>query len=380
MRLTDRILVCVYVWLALLPAAAMVFGWRDRGLDGSLAPAPRPKLSGGAFRTEQFQQQFTRWFEQSLGFRNYAVVADNTLLYHVFGETKYLARVVIGHDDVLFERDDITLFNKPAPTQEQVDALADRIAKLQVRLRVDGRAFVPVLVPSKTSIYRDAVPAKWKRPHTGDLPSDHIYLDVKRALDVRGVRYVDARALLLSSSVPRQLLWGAQARHWSDYGACLTMEQIVRQYTELTNHSLSFTCPYEIGRARRSHDNYDLMRLLNVWRPAHQRQHGLVSYDPPPQAPKPRILFISSSFGWQLLKSAERSRRFRELWLDYYDSILYGRPNGVEVENLPVDSSQWRDVFLDQDLYIYELFETYLFADDKFVRVLDNLLAHLPEQ
>ncbi len=378
MRARDRILVVLYVVLAMLPTLAMLFHWKDRDLAGSLEPVRRPRLGIWKVTSEKFQTGFTKWYERNLGYRNYAVVADNTLLYHLFGETKLYAHVVVGKDHVLFERDDINLLNKGGPSREQVDALADRIAMLQARLRLQHRAFVPVLVPSKTSIYRDAVPAKWRLHPEDPMPSDEIYSMTKRALDARSIEYVDVREMLTARGVERALVWSPQARHWSDYGACLAMERIARSYSKLAEKTFEFPCHLDVGKVLRGHDNYDLMRLLNVWKAPHARTHGRVTFGPPTPGPTPRVLFISSSFGWQIERVAEESNRFSELWLDYYDWILYGRPMGVEIENLSVDTAQWRDVFLKEDLYVYELFETYLYADEKFTRVLDKLLTALP--
>jgi hypothetical protein len=378
MRARDRILVCLYVAFAALPTFALALKLPDRKLDGSLAAAVRPKLTFDSFRADKFQPAFTSWFESSLGFRNWAIFIDNSILYRAFHETKLYARVVIGDDDVLFERDDIALINKGPPPAGKPDEVAERISTLQMRLRARGRAFVPIIVPSKTSVYRDAVPDKWRLQNGPEYASDRIYTETKRALDARGVTYVDGRALLTRSDIPRHLLWAPQARHWSDYGACLAMQQIFKAASQLSGPSIDVPCQYQVKRAKRSHDNYDLLRLLNVWKPRHGRANAIVTYDEPPPGPKPTIMFISTSFGWQILRNAQESQRFRELWLDYYDWILYGRPSGFEVENLPVDSAQWREVFLEQDIYVYELFETYLYADEKFVRILDNLLQHFP--
>jgi hypothetical protein len=378
MKLRDRLLVCLYVALAALPTIALALKLTDRKLEGVVARPKRPALTADAFRTDKFQPAFTEWFESALGYRNWAVFVDNTILYHAFGETKSGARVVLGEGDVLFERDDIGLLNKPVPPELAVDNMADRISTLQRRLSARGRAFVPIIVPSKTSIWRDAVSDKWQLPHGDEYPSDQIYLRTKRALDARGILYVDARELLTTKQdVPRHLLWGPQARHWSEYGACLALQRVLATAERLSGRKVDMPCRYDVRRVRRSHFNYDLMRLLNVWNPRLSRENAVVTFDAPPPDPKPRILIIASSFGWELFRVAEESHRFREIWLDYYDYQLFG-PAGVEYADPPVSSEIWQDVFLDEDVYVFELFETYLYVNDQFQRALDKLIDQVP--
>jgi hypothetical protein len=367
----DRILVGLYVMLAAAPAIAIALRWPDLPLSGALPASPRPALTYEAFHAEQYQPAFTAWFESSLGFRNTSITVDSTVLFHTFRETKPLAHVVVGNHDVLFERDDINFLNKPAipDLAQRADELAGKLADLQARLRAQHRAFVPVIVPSKTSIYRDAVPDKWKL--TPPFASDDVYPALKRALDAHGVVYVDARALLATTTVPRQLVWAQEARHWSELGACLTLQQIAARYRDLTDRPLAYDCPYVESPLRRSHDDFDLVRLLNAWSVPHSHRHAHVTHGEP-SGERPRAVFVASSFGWQIVRDAETSHQFGSIWLDYYDSTQIQRPTGITLE-VTTGTPAWRDVFRDEDLYVYELFETYLFADNKFSRVLDAL-------
>src|SRR5262249_54805159 len=116
--------------------------------------------------------------------------------------------VRIGLDGVLFSDEDIGFYNREDRQFDQghVDELADRIAALQARLQAEHRALVPVIIPSKTTIYRDKIPDRLARsigqPRVSDL---RLYLAMKRALDARKISYVDARAMFELSTEPRDL-------------------------------------------------------------------------------------------------------------------------------------------------------------------------------
>lgn len=381
----DRILTCLYIALALLPASAMLLHCKDHRLDGALPRTSPPALTAAAVWREDYQAQLTSWFELDLGLRNWAIWIDNTLLFHGFGETKWGSHVAIGRDDVLFERDDINYVNKAGaalPDPREVDKLAEHIASLQQRLRGVHRALVPIFVPSKTTIYRDELPDLWLRPFGEPRPStERVYLAMKRALDARRVVYIDGIALLSHAAESRSLLWGMSARHYSNYSGCLCVREIVQRYAELTGtEPFDYPCQANLKPAMRKHSDLDLFRLLNAWDVPHDPLQRDVLHEPLPSAPPPdapRALWISSSFGWVMMGDAELSRRFAQLHIDYYNNTVFEAGTHVSFDAKQHDD-RWRSVFLTRDLYIIELNETYLTPGNFFgADALDALDAEL---
>jgi hypothetical protein len=386
MRRLDRIFVCLYLAVAVLPVTAMVLKIKDHSLYGSLAPAPRPAITYKGVRRETYQKAITTWFEQSLGLRAWAVWTDNTLLYRLFGETRFGSRVMLGKDGVMFERDDIEYFNKSSaqlPKQPDIDRFADDIAALQRRLRAQHKALVPVFVPSKTTFYRDAVPALWTRALGDPRPSTTaVYQALKQALDQRGVTYADGIALLTSSSEPRDLLWGKQARHFSNYAGCLCVRAELAAYAQLIGAApIDYPCQPRIHKATYDHNDLDLYRLVNAWGLRHDRRARDVFHEPrPEQLPPnaPRAIWISSSFGWVTMGDAELSKRFADLHIDYYNRSVHHAGAGDWFEVHPGDDN-WNRIFLNEDLYVLELNETYVTPPDFFgEQAIRAILSALP--
>lgn len=366
MRLLDRLVVGVYMVLAALPVIAMLRGWRDHRLEGAVAAPPRPALSLAAVRSEDYQGKFAAWFDVEHGLRSWEIWIDNTLLYHGFSDTRFGSRVVVGDGGVMFEQDDLGYFNRSLgdlPPPGAFDSLAGRIAALQRRIARDGRALVPMLLPSKTTIYADAVPAEWSRPLGNPRPStERVYLAMKRALDAHQVAYVDGIALLQARPEPRDVLWGASARHFSSYAACLCTHEVMRRYAELTGRpAFDYPCQVELQKADRRQRDLDLFLLLNTWRVRHDLVQRVSRHDPlpadrPPGAPS--VLWIASSFGWVTMDDAAGSRRFGQLHLDYYHSSVHPQGSYWQFSAAEHDAT-WRDVFLTRDVYVLELLETY---------------------
>jgi hypothetical protein len=381
----NRLLVGLYLAAAALPLIAMRLGWRDRELEGVLAPVRREHLTLDTVRSEVYQAKYTAWFEQRRGLRNWSIWIDNTLLFHGFGETKWGATVVVGRDGVLFHRDDLAYYNaqpQVLPDPRDVDHLADRIAAVQQRLRREHRALVPVFVPSKTTIFPDAVPARWTLALGDPRPStERVYRAMKRALDARHVVYVDGIDLLLRSSEPRDRLWGPGARHFSVYAACLCTHEIVGRYAELTGTPpFDYPCQVAIEPGRPDHGDRDLYRLTNAWGVDADPIDRGVRHDPLPATPAPdapRAMWIATSFGWFMLDDAQQSRRFRQIHLDYYHYLLYEAGTPGQRDTATHDA-WWQSVFPTRDLYVLELFESYLIPGRFFGGdALDTLEAAL---
>lgn len=375
MRALDRIMVVLFFAAAALPYAAMKLGARDHEIFGRLPPAPYPEQRTlAAFTSEELQKTFTAWFESKLGFKGYSIAIDNTLLYHVFHDTKPGSYVMLGDGGVLFKDEDIQYYNKSGaalPAQAHVDVIADRIADLQQRMRARRRAFVPLIIPSKTTLYRAEIPAFWTRDLGQPRPSDErVYAAFTRALDARKVVYVDARAMFMSGSERRELVWGVDGRHWTEYGACLAMRGAVHAYNELTgNPPLGLECVERSKPGPAAHEDYDLYRLLNVWGLARQPDHipDVEHRVPPPTtARKPGFVIAGTSFCWGPLYQAEKSGLFGAMHMNYYNKLIVEWPKNVHTTLVP-NTKEWRDAFADKDLYVLDLFEPFLLAPNTYV-------------
>jgi hypothetical protein len=368
-----RIVVCLYLAIAVLPIAVSALALPDRDVFGALPPAPRPELSADAVRSEDYQKAFTAWFDSHLGWKGRSILTDNAILFHAFHDTKPGLGVMLGDRGVLFETDDLSYYNFDAehlPLPGAIDARAARIGALQVALRAQHRALVPVIIPSKTSVYRDAIPRDWTRALGDPRPSDvGVYRAMKRALDARGIVYVDARAILTATGIQRDQVWGPDARHWSSYGGCLVMREVVRSYAVLTGtDEAAYDCRPESRWRPPGDAEFDLWNLLNTWRPPRiDKYRTWAAHAPPPDgAPRPSVMFIGTSFCWTIMHDAFDSGRFGQMHMDYYDRTLVEWPANIHTAVHP-NSPEWRAVFLDRDLYVLDLFETYLHAPDGYV-------------
>jgi hypothetical protein len=365
-RVFDRIIVCAYLAVAVLPAIAIYTRFDDKKVYGALVEAKRPKLAVRPFLSEKYQHQFTEWFEGQLGFKGYSVRVDNTLLYHVFDETKYGAHLEVGVDGVLYERDDLEYYSKYGPylpTTAAIDGFAERVARVQAWFAERKRGFIPVIIPSKTTVYRAEIPSAWIRPIGSTPPSDeHVYRALARAFDARGVRYVDARDMIEHASEPREHVWGPDARHWSAYAACRALREVHVQYAAIVGRAAApYECALTMTPVKASHVDHDLALLANAW--GVERAAVVPVVAPPAQGPigvpLPSALITGCSFSWTLLRDAERSRAFGALDMNYYNQTFVSWPADGRAPVEP-GSPYWTEHVVNKDLVVLDLTETYI--------------------
>jgi hypothetical protein len=137
----------------------------------------------------------------------------------------------------------------------------------------------------------------------------------------------------------------------------------MRHYAQLTGTApIDYPCQLHLEPSRDGHRDLDLWRLLNAWgtpRDPIERDvnHGRLPASALPNAP--RVLWIATSFGWAMMDDAELSGRFPELHVNYYNNAV---ASAGERGSFPADprDARWRAIVPNRELYVVELFETYL--------------------
>ncbi|HLL85526.1 MAG TPA: hypothetical protein VK420_22835 [Longimicrobium sp.] len=339
---------------------------RDARLHGvTEAPEP-PPVTFAAFRGGELQSGVEKWFEHRFGFKGAAVKLDNTLTYALFRQTSRDSRVVAGRGGVLFIEEDVGFYNLPPANHEaQLEEGARRLANVQALAWARGKAFVPVIVPSKTSLFPEAVPPELRRALPEPRPSDtFLHQSLVRALRRQGVRYVDGRELLVreqrASGVP---MFARGGRHWSQLGACRVLEALAGELRAQGVRSLdTVDCGAPGAGLGPSDGDDDLWRLANLW----GARTEPYAWSPLPEREAPRLpspptaLFATTSFNFKLIHEAARNQLFSRTYLYYYNAT--GHRWGDAEGTFPVapGTPEWRERTLSADLYVLDLPEMFL--------------------
>lgn len=170
--------------------------------------------------------------EERLALRTVLITGRDKLLALV-GESGS-EQVIRGKGMLFYDEEMPDYLGRSAMTDEAMTSLAGELAELNDALAAEGRRLIVLLAPNKSSVYPEAVPARYV---PSGAPSNLERL--QEALGARDVAYLDALAILLAGKDQGQLYY-ANDTHWNARGAGL----IYRALTAL----LAMPEPYgEVG-------------------------------------------------------------------------------------------------------------------------------------
>lgn len=364
----------VHAAMALTLAVGVLWPLPDVRLYGVEAPKPPPRFSLAAWWHERTQGELQAWFESHLGFRGAMVRTDNTAV-NLVGETKLVCGSKVGNDGVLFLDHDLSYASArvvDTPSHEILTTIGNLAGSVQRKLAARGKSFVVVISPSKTSIYPDAIPERWKR-RTGDHHADAFVHDgLVSEFRKNGVRFVDAVELLGHyRGQEREDRFGKMGRHWTTVGACETFRALAEWRSDVD-------CSFGYHAVPLSNEvqavDYDLLRLQNAWNRGDEVTTTILTGTAPP-GPRPKMLLVGTSFSWMMIHAARPY--VGESWVFYYNETVYDVEAAPKpIEHVDPTAPSWARYVMDQDVYVLELLETYAHGEYVvgFLRQLDNAL------
>jgi hypothetical protein len=333
-------------------------------LTGVVVDVPCPALEVSAVASEAFQGGFTKYFEQRYGFRALATRIDNSLSYWVFGEAPPDKMVRVGTNGVLYLDGQINYYNQ----REEPDAapVASKFKRAQDLLRARGKVLVVMLLPTKTNVWPEDIPAAWRGGGGAavDAQKKRVsdgYID---ALAKAGVLFVDGRKSV--ASLPREAVYAKTGRHLCAPASCLILSDAL----DLARPLLEATVPRNDCSYRMDSDlsldaeEFDLFRLLNVWtpRPTDPVPIMLQATELVPRDRRPGAMVLGSSFGWKFVREAERTHVVGHMYLHYYLTTLVdldGGPHRV----VALRSKEWQNLVSSTALFLAPVPEEYLVHD-----------------
>jgi hypothetical protein len=348
----------------------------DAELFGVELDAKTPTLSLDEIRKETFQRDATLWFEQHWGLRGYAVRTDNTVVMSLFGEARS-GQAIVARNDILISSEDINYVNRDDPPEASL-AQAKNIARVQSKMRSRGKALVPVIIPSKTSFFRGAVPSAWQRRGAYELADSNLYGAFVKALEAEGAVFVDGRALL-AKEMRSDHVFAPTGRHWRMSAGCRVLQAALDaarpDLPELGDDR--FECRTRVDpNASIEDEDYDLFRLLNVW---NGKPAGIdVEVLDAPKAPasfKVPTIFVGSSFVWKFVHASRELDMLQPSLFYYYDSSVVEVTSLLVTKKVEPFTDDWRKDTFSKRLFILGMLETYIPADgEQFLSELEKEL------
>jgi hypothetical protein len=360
-----------------LPALDMVVSvLPQKPLFGVIEESPCPRPSLASLANETLQVGFTRYFDQHYGARPWATRLDNSLALWVFGEMPPDKAVRIGSNDVLYISDQVSFYNRA--DKPDASAMAAKLKRAQDILLAQGKVFVFMIMPTKTTLWPEDVPNEWKRPNAAQsVPESNITGPYVEALRAAGARFVDGRATLVNAKLPREAAYSKTGRHLAGPAACLIYSEALALARPLVHDAEvpEIECDYHMAHdVALEEEEFDLYMLLNAWTPLPKNAIPVMNpmNERVPKERRADAVVVGTSFGWKVVHEAERTHSLRHLSYYYYDSALIDPAANTEKKVNP-RSKEWQDLIASSTLIFYPAPEEYLLVDgEPFV---DSVIA-----
>lgn len=362
MKISSILFILFLLLCTLAPGFQMQFEPIKRlRIYGVVLPEQAPSFSFSGFLSGDYQEKAEEWLMKKSGLWTYLVRSENQLNYNIFGllSTNYDSRVVLGRNGILFEREYLDVLNgKNNATNAALEDLVRDLKKLQAGLSKKGVSFSLLLSASKAELYREEIPEEYLASGV-NAPSK--YTRFRKLLEKNSVPFIDGPRVLQEIEKGKGIrTFAATGTHWSEYGVCEVIRALFRQLEKQIGKELkSLRCEPTILRQTPRKPDRDLLEIANIWTNSkfHQAQlYPKTSVAENPDAYKPRMLFIGTSFIWPMLKVMERHKLYHRSDFYYYYSRNREYPSG-SYRQINKAKIKWDEYVFTRDAIVIEINE-----------------------
>ena len=370
-RFSLSIFVCVFGIILFLPWAQWAFNIFPRaGLNNVKIPKEMPSLSWESFSSSKFQQELESFALRKSGFWGALVRTDNQINYSLFHQVSsgYSSTVLYGEDGTLFEKAYVDSWNgRGMLSDEELIELANKLKTLQQLLAERNIAMLFLISPSKAEFEPEKIPSNLV------LGINQRHLSNRERLtpmlDQKGIEYINSPKIL--SQLRKQTglpIFSKCGTHWLSYASCYATADLANRIGMLIGKNVpNFSCgpDYRMRRTPMGTDR-DLVVMLNLWNAAQ-------SCEPVPvmdvkktsvsQAYKPKVLFVGTSFLFQVMDILDRVKFYQERQMYFYFrknySFALNQDGKAAKRRLPIDRKalDWEQSVFSNDVIVLEVNE-----------------------
>ena len=387
MTRAEKVILLLIVSLFILPASVKIvpklvtvklslpqpFGGDLRGVT---IDEPRPSLSLHSWLTRDFQDQFSKWFNQSYG-KSFFVRMGNQLNYSLFDKS-YMHKprgIIIGRHGWLYEDPYIKDYCNPRPTMPLgfMDNWVKEIAELQSLLARKGVTFLLLITPSKAAIYPEYIPSNLC---DAGPSSKRSYDDFVPLLDKHHVNYVDGHVITQQATrIDKPPLFCQGGLHWNYLGAFYTVRMLIDELNGLLHRNAGRLGLEAVNVDHTPTDtDKDLAELLNLFFPPldYVVPHPVISKKGGTED-LGRAIIVGTSFNWIAIDLLNTHKIFKQIDFFYYYTV--GLLSFPGQRSLPIDVARidWENTILKSDVIILEVNEVDVTAGHASAFVSDAL-------
>ncbi len=314
---------------------------KTRPLNGVFELAEKPDLLIKNWFNGEYQADYSKYYEDHIGFRNFFVRVNNQVQYSLYKKTRS-NKTVIGQDNYLFERgyiDDYMGYSFVG--EERIEGNMINIKRIQVELKKDSVTLLMAFAPGKASYFPEYFPSEYDTSKK-TISNYNCYVAKCRKF---GVNFIDFNSYFLFLKKENNIkLFSKGGIHWGEYGVAVALDslsKVIEQIRGINMIDFEYNkIDYPDTLLKSDKDISDVMNL--IFEPSFYRMpYPNYIFKKSLASVKPRLLIIGDSYSYGILNSPITKELYREIEFWYYNrDIKPKRKDGInKVDSIDVKES-----------------------------------------
>lgn len=341
------LLFCVILGLLLVPLIQNKFEFiKLTPLKGAINQPEKKYITLKDWFSGDYQLQEEKYLNETFGFRNIFIRINNQIAFSLFNKAKANG-VIIGKNNYLYEENYIKAYY--GTDFVGVDSITHRIEKLrfvQDTLSKMNKTLMVVFAPGKGSFYPEYFPKEYMKEKG---PTNYeCYIKLAKE---HGLNYIDFNKYFLEhKGKSKYPLYPQYGIHWSNYGACLAADSMVKYIENIRKIDMPNLYWNEVEIADAKESDYDIgdgMNLL-VYLKSNKMAYPIVKIQPDEGKIKPSAIVVADSYYWLMFGNTfSRTLSDNQFW--FYNKQVYPEwyQNGLETSQVNLkDEIQKHDVII----------------------------------
>lgn len=196
-------------------------------LYGVVNEVKTPELSWKTVWNGAYQTQVDEWYKVNFPLRPWFVRVNNQAAYAIGATINDV--IIVGKDGWFYTEEyaSTMLTNVTEHNKERLTEYAAKVAQLRAKLEAAGKQLVYIITPSKTEVYPENLPERYKVLVQQRKNIQNNYDFLKEQLILQGVPYIDMTTILKENKgeIP---FFSKTGIHWNYYAAALCAKEVVQ--------------------------------------------------------------------------------------------------------------------------------------------------------
>lgn len=302
----KKIFIPLIVIMLFLPMVQQHFRmFKIKPLNGYFAREDKPDtLNFESWFNESYQKKFTKYLEDTLGFREVFIRINNQINYSLFKKTD-ATNVVVGKHNCLYEEGYILDYTGAAFLGAKFwNELLRRTKLVQDTLKkINNTDLIIVLEAGKASFYPEYIPDRYHPENRTMSNMEYIAGQTKKM----NINTLDLNTWFCSmKDTSRYPLYATYGVHWSTFGMYKAADTLSRFIEHLRNIDMldmiwkGYTVTDELKDV-----DFDIEATLNLLcnLPHMKMCYPEIAYNTRPGKVKPKLLTIGDSYYWGFINN-----------------------------------------------------------------------------